>query len=224
MPAALRWPSSGKTIAWDRLREITPALHGFARALDDGCAAAEADPTLSPEGIRRRRAALGVAALKELAQYAPLVKAEAAVKRDLETITSKMTDMPPPPTTVAEASDGVELRAFIRAQKSPIDFVIAHLADRRVLGAVLHGALPALAGLSEAEFNVVQDKARRAHHPLQAEAIAQLSKAAADAIEGVAAARRLVCERCEVIIGDDGEARSIHDPSHARLTVVPIAG
>jgi hypothetical protein len=34
-----------------------------------------------------------------------------------------------------------------------------------------------------------------------------------------------VCERCEVSIGDDGEARSIHDPDpRARLTVVPVAG
>jgi hypothetical protein len=84
--------------------------------------------------------------------------------------------------------------------------------------------LPELAGLTQAEFNFVQDKARREAHPLQAEAMAQLSKAYEEAREGVAAARRLVCERCEVIIGDDGEARSIHDPSHARLTVVPIAG
>ena len=38
--------------------------------------------------------------------------------------------------------------------------------------------------------------------------------------EGVAAARRLVCERCEVIIGADGEARSIHDPRSAERKIV----
>ena len=123
MPTSRRWPSSetARTIAWDCLRELPPALHGLARALDNSVSAIEADKELSPEGIKKRRADLGLKALKELAAYKPYADVEKAIQRDRDTITKNMTGMPKPPETVAEAVEATELRAFIRGQKSPAD-------------------------------------------------------------------------------------------------------
>jgi hypothetical protein len=123
----------------------------------------------------------------------------------------RMTDLPPPPSSVADVSLAKEVRAHIKRQKSPIDFVIGSMSDPRVLGPVLNA--PAfLSGLSDTEWNLVRSRARAALHPAQVEMQGLLTKALDDVREGVAAAQRLLMERCEVRRDDDGQFRSIREP------------
>jgi hypothetical protein len=71
------------------------------------------------------------------------------------------------------------------------------MSDARVLGAILN-APAALSGLNDAEFNLLRDRARSALHPEQHALQQGLARALDDLQKGVAAARRLVCERCQL--------------------------
>ncbi len=198
------------------------ALHGVARVTDNAAAGVESDDNLSKAGIQRKRAALGIVTVKELQNFEPHLRAERAVRRDIETFTSKMSNLLKTPSSPAEVSDAVEIRNFVRQQKSPVDYIIRHMTDPRVLRAVLHAPLPDLVGLTQAEFNHVRSKALSAAHPEQVVAIDALSKALGELNEGMAATRRLVCERTETRLDADGEFRSIYEPApQPRLSVVP---
>ncbi len=77
--------------------------------------------------------------------------------------------------------------------------------------------------MTAAEFEHVQSRVRRNLYPLQTEAIAQLSKGLADITEGMAATKRLVCERAAVRIDADGEVRGQHESEPApRLSAVKM--
>ena len=94
-----------------------------------------------------------------------------------------------------------EIRAHIRRQKSRIDVAMRSMSDPRMLSAMLT-APACLSGLSDAEKNVVRERARSAPHPQQAQMQQQLAKSLDDLRGGLDAARRLVRERCQ--IGEDG--------------------
>jgi hypothetical protein len=68
-----------------------------------------------------------------------------------------------------------------------------------------------LSGLSDAEFKVVRERARAALHPEQVQMQQQLTKSLEELRAGVAAAKRMLLERCEVR-DDDGRFRSVHEP------------
>lgn len=216
------WLDCGTTIAWSRLHETVDALHGLARVVDDSCYQAEQDADLSPDGIRRRRSEVGRQALTELANFKPLKTAEKATLENIELLERKMTDMPQPPTGAADMP-GREIRNHIRQQKSPIDFVMKRLSNPRVLAAVLSEEA-FLSGLTDAELNVVRDRARKTLHPQQADMRDKLAKALTELREGVEAARRVVLERCEMRVDDDGQFRSVRElPPHGKLSVMPAA-
>lgn len=84
----------------------------------------------------------------------------------------------------------------VKTQKSPIDFAVKSLSDARTLGAILT-APPFLSGLTDAEWKLVQDRARTAFHPEQVAMQKSLRKALDDLHEGIDATRRAVCERCD---------------------------
>ena len=86
------------------------------------------------------------------------------------------------------------------------------ISDPRMLGAILN-APPFLSGLNDSEYNLVHSKARTTLHPEQSEMQRQLRKSLDDLKAGVEAARRLICERCELVLGDDGQARTASDPT-----------
>lgn len=199
VPTILRWPSPeiAKAISWDRLRDSVDALRGLARAVDQGCAGAEQDRDLSHAGIRRRRNKIGQTALGELANFKPIKAAEKAVADNLAFLEEKMVEMPKPPGTFADVMLAQEIRAFVRTQKSPIDFVMKSITDRSVLSAILT-APDYLSGLTAAEWNVVRARAREALHPEETEMQKQLTKAIEDVRAGVAATRRAVLDRCEM--------------------------
>jgi hypothetical protein len=69
-----------------------------------------------------------------------------------------------------------------------------------MLGAILT-APACLSGLSDAEWNVMRERARTALHPEQAQMQQWLTKARDELRGGVEAARRTVWERCQ--IGED---------------------
>lgn len=205
------------------VHETVDALHGLCRAVDDNCFQTEQNIDLSSDGIIRRRAELGRQALTELASFKALKTAEKATLNDIELLESKMTNMPQPPTNVVEVAQAQELRAHIRAQKSPIDFIMKHLSNPRILAAVLT-ADAFLSGLSDAEFNLVRERARTTLHPVQAEMQTKYTKALGELREGLEAARRVVLERTEMRIDDDGQFRSVHEPPlRGRLTTAPKA-
>jgi hypothetical protein len=207
VPTRLRWPppETAKTIAWDKAREAVELLHALMRTVDDGCLQAEQNADLSPEGVARRRQALGRQALSELETWPPLRAAERAITENIDYLEKKITDLPQPPTAVADVMLAQEIRQHIRRQKSRIDVVMRSIPDPRMLGAVLT-APAVLSGLSDAEWNVVRERARTALHPQQAEMQQQLAKSLDDLRAGLKAASRMVRERCQM--GDDD---SIHE-------------
>jgi hypothetical protein len=88
--------------------------------------------------------------------------------------------------------------------------IIHGMSDPRILSAILNA--PAfLSGLSAAEFKVVRERARAALHPEQVQTQQQLTKSLEELREGLAAAKRLLLERCE-LRDDDGQLHSIHEP------------
>ncbi|MBR0703130.1 hypothetical protein JQ599_24730 [Bradyrhizobium diazoefficiens] len=216
-PTALRWPSPdvANTVAWDRLRDCVQVLQGLARAVDGNCFAAEQDRDLSAEGIRRRRTRIGQQALAELAELKPVKAAEKAVADNLAHLEERMVEMPRPPSSIAEVMLAQEIREFVRRQKSPIDFVMRSVGDRAVLSAILN-APNFLSGLSETEWNVVRGRARETLHPEETNAQQQLRKAMGDVLEGVAATKRALMERCEMREDSEGNLHSVHEPALAK--------
>jgi len=218
----LNWLEAGTTIAWSRLHEAVDALHGLCRAVDNNCLQTEQNIDLSPDGVARRRTELGRQALTELASFKAFKTAEKATLNDIEFLEKKMVDLPQPPSSVADVP-GKEIRNHIRQQKSPIDFVIKHISNPRVLAAVLSEE-SFLSGLSDVELSVVRERARTALHPVQADMQAKLTKALNELREGVEATQRLLLERTEMRADDDGQFRSVHEPlPRGRLTAVPRA-
>jgi hypothetical protein len=65
-------------------------------------------------------------------------------------------------------------------------------------------------GLTDAEFKVVRERARAALHPEQVLMQQQLTKARDELRAGIAAAKRLLLERCE-LRDDDGQLQSIQE-------------
>jgi hypothetical protein len=140
------------------------------------------------------------------------------VSRDIQVMESRMQPAPKPPTGFFETEQASKIRDFIARQSSPIDFVTKNMGDPRVVGAVLNA--PAfLSGIGDAEWNWVRERARQALNPTQVENIAALQKALGEVREGIAAAERMLLERCEMRKDDDGEFRHITEPqSRINLT------
>ena len=128
--------------------------------------------------------------MQELADFKPLKKAEKSATDNLDLLDKKMTDIPRPPAAPADAV-GWEIRDHIRRQKSPVDFVMQRLYSPRILAAVL-SEQGFLSGLSEAELNLVRERARRTLHPEQAAMQDKLTQAIADLRAGLEAAKRVV--------------------------------
>jgi hypothetical protein len=63
---------------------------------------------------------------------------------------------------------------------------------------------PYLSGLTDVEWNVVRERARAALHPQQEEMQRWLKRALAEVVEGMAAAKRMLLERCEMREDNDG--------------------
>lgn len=57
---------------------------------------------------------------------------------------------------------------------------------------------PYLSGLTDVEWNVVRERARAALHPQQEEMQRWLKRALAEVVEGMAATKRMLLERCEM--------------------------
>jgi len=57
---------------------------------------------------------------------------------------------------------------------------------------------PYLSGLTDVEWNVVRERARAALHPQQEGMQRWLKRALAEVVEGMAATKRMLLERCEM--------------------------
>ncbi|MER8464201.1 hypothetical protein [Mesorhizobium sp. M1396] len=208
-PASTRWPSTA--IHWEKLKEAVAAVRALITAVDANCRGVEQDSDLSPEGIYRKRAEIGRRAVGDLTDFAPLRSAESAVSRAVAVFESGMVDLPKAPSGIAEVALAQELRAHVRAQENPTGFVLNHLDDGRVVGAVLH-APGFLSGLKDEGLNVIRDRARSALHPEQV----QHRKEAEEALEvlrkGIAAAQRMILARTETRIDRDDKVRGIREP------------
>jgi hypothetical protein len=219
VPAMLRWPANiAKTVAWDRLRECVDALRGLLFVVNANCLEAEQDQDLSPEGIIRRRSQIGQQALTELADFKPFQVAEKAVANNLAFLEERMVELPKPTTNSVEFLMEQEIRAYLNQEKSPINVVLKSMSDQRLVSAVLT-APPYLSGLSDTQWNMVRERARAALHPEQAEMQEWLKKALAEVREGMAAAKRILLERCEMREDGNGQFSAIRNtgkqPSHS---------
>jgi hypothetical protein len=139
------------------------------------------------------------------------VLAAKAVAHNIEYLEHRMTDLPKPPTNVADVILAQEIRQHIRSQKSPFDLATKSISDPRVLGAILN-APPFLSKLSENELNLVRERARIALHPEQAEMQRWLKKALEDLREGVAATKRAILGRCQI-----REVPELSDLNHQQI-------
>lgn len=101
-------------------------------------------------------------------------------------------------------------------QKSPIDFAVKSTTDPRILSAILN-APSFLSGLNEAEWNLVRDRARQALHPEHTDMEKQLTQARDELRKGFDATKRVLLERCEMREDDDGQFRSVREPSPAGI-------
>lgn len=194
VPTRQRWPDANTNTEWGKLHAAVDALHDLVTSLENNCRIAEDDSDLTVQGIARRRAVIGQQALAELKDFAPYISAEKAANNTTDVLEGRMTELPKPPTTYAEVAEAEEIRAFIRQQKSPIDFIFKHLSNPRVVRAVLT-ADAFLTGLSDTEHNLVRERARAALHPVPAETQQRMAKALDELRAGVEAARRMVLER-----------------------------
>lgn len=213
VPTMQRWPSDANTIAWDKLRSCVDALRSLVYTVDMHCTEAERDRDLSAEGIVRRRARLGQQALAELESFKPLQDAIKAVESNLAFLEERMADLPKPTSNVIEFMMEQELRGHIGKQKSPFEFILRSIADRRILSAVLN-APPCLSGLLDTEWGTVREKARTMLYPQEAEMQQWLKKAVSEVQEGGAAARRALMERC----GIRGEGTTQKERSQQQAT------
>lgn len=157
----------------------------------------------------------GRQALTELSDFKPFRTAEKAVASNLALLEERMVELPKPTTSGPEFMLEQEIRGYISEQKSSVDFVLKSMADRRVVSAVLN-APPYLSGLSDTEWNMVRERARAALHPEQSEMQQWLKKALSEVEEGMAAAKRMLLERCEMREDDNGQFRSIREPLPGR--------
>lgn len=222
VPTMLRWPADiGKTIAWDRLRECVDALRGLVFVVNANCLEAEQDQDLSPEGIMRRRTLIGQQALIELADFKPLQVAEKAVANNLAFLEQRMVELPKPTTNSIEFMMEQEIRGYLNHEKSPINVVLKSMSDQRMISAVLT-APPYLSGLTDTQWNMVRERARAALHPEQAEMQEWLNKALSEVREGMAAAKRIVLERCEMREDGDGQFSAIREPLSRRAASTAI--
>ena len=71
---------------------------------------------------------------------------------------------------------------------------------------------PYLSGLTDVEWNVVRERARAALHPQQEEMQRWLKRALAEVVEGMAATKRMLLERCEMREDNDGQFHSTREP------------
>jgi hypothetical protein len=68
----------------------------------------------------------------------PLRAAERAITENIDYLEKKMTDLPQPPTAVADVMLAQEIRQHFRSQKFPIDLAVKSMSDPRMLGAILN--------------------------------------------------------------------------------------
>ncbi len=207
-PGASRWPKA-ETAAWVRLRAAVASMHVAATAVDAGCSAIDADKALSLSGARQKKAALGKAALADIEGKA-YQSALRFTDGDIANFENKIASLlPPPATEFADVALAQELRTLVRSSKSPIDAAVRGLSDPRIVAAILH-APPMACGLSDAEHDLVRQRARMAAAPQQASAVDALVKARTDIVEASAAMRRLIEERCSL---DEHELPPLRAPA-----------
>ena len=89
VPTTLRWPTS-EVAAWGRLRDGVDALRDMLRALDNACQRVERDHRLQPQEVRRHRTELGERALRQLADFKPVLTAERAINENFDKLEPKM--------------------------------------------------------------------------------------------------------------------------------------
>ncbi|TIL63152.1 MAG: hypothetical protein E5Y89_25830, partial [Mesorhizobium sp.] len=177
-PTSARWPSTA--LHWEKLKKAVEAIRELVAGMDADCMAVERDSDLSVDGIARRRVEIARRAFGKLADLPTQTAAEAAVASAISMFEARMVDLPKSPLTVAEVALAQELRTYMRAQKNPIGFVLNHLDDKRLVGAVLD-APGFLSGLEDEGLNVIRDRAKSALHPEQV----QQRKDAEEALEAL---------------------------------------
>lgn len=108
-----------------------------------------------------------------------------------------MSEIPPPPSSLADVMLAQEIRAYVARHSSPIDFAMKNIGDPRVLTALLH-APACLSGLTEDQRKVIHQRAREALHPEKTQLQQKLGAALGDFQKGLDSAQRMVMERCEM--------------------------
>lgn len=208
-PASVRWPTN--TIHWEKLAEAVAATRALVASVDASCRAVEQDCDLSLEGICRKRAELGRRAIRDLSDLKPVRSAKAAVSSAVSVFESGMVKLPKAPAGADEVALAQELRAFVLAQENPVGFVLNHLDDGRVVAAVLH-APGFLSGIDEVGLTVIRERSRSALHPDQVRNRKEAEEALETLDKGIAAARRMVLDRTETRIDQDGQVRHVREP------------
>jgi len=174
-----KWPQEGpesQTSYWSALRESVSDLRGLMYTLDDRFERIELDGDLSDQGKARARAELASSALDELKEYKPVKKVSNAVARRIANLKERITIMPGNATSHQDIVIAAEIRALIRAQKEPEQFVFSHRSDAKLVAAVL-AAPSLLSGLTQEAAERIRAVAFEALHPNEVKEIAALEAA-----------------------------------------------
>ncbi|RUU59443.1 hypothetical protein [Mesorhizobium sp. M2C.T.Ca.TU.002.02.1.1] len=210
-PQSIHWRDTAALMHWQDLKGTVDAARSLVLAVDEQCRAVESDSDLSPEGRARRRVEIAQKAMADFAAFKPLAKAESSVAKALSIFESKMTSLPKKPDHVADVMLAQEIRAHVAKQSSPANYVLSHLSDPAIVGAVLN-APGYLTGLANTDLVVIRERAASSLHPEETKRIKEASEALEATRQGIEAAKRMILERCDARHDRDNVIRSKQAP------------
>jgi hypothetical protein len=197
----LKWPKNTDDSPswWKALHDTVDGARVIMAMLDEVFEDIDRDPDLSPSGRAKRRAEQAASALKELDEYAPLVKAANLTEKRITRVREKVSLLPESPTpTGVDIALATEIRAAVRAEKEPEKFAFGLRGDAKVMQAVL--SAPAfLSGMTNEGVERLRAAALESLYPSERAEMEQLTSAEKIAREAVISARNRIAERAGLV-------------------------
>jgi hypothetical protein len=195
---------------WIALRNCVEGVRELLREVNEEMTAIENDRDLNPPGLARKRAGVAKAALSKLDDFIKLQVAEFEVENRIESLRQKIRTLiaQGEPKSPAEAALAGEIRAYLAKQKSPALAAIQHMADPRVVAAVLN-APSFLSGMAEEEVGKFRSAALDSTDPAQEER--EVTSALAVCRTAIKAAQQMIGRRTDVRKDPDNKWRHINE-------------
>ena len=206
VPGQSKWPPP-EFVHWQKLHAAADEARDRVAQTWAAFQAIESDADLSPEGKARQKKKVAAAAITEFQQSKALMRAKEAVDRQVEKWCEKTGLAVKPPTNIADAVVGAEIRAHVANMKSgKLDFLAKHGTDPVVASAILT-APNFLSDLTDEETAFVKKKVEEHVAPEISEAREATLKAMTEAEQGWQKAIDRIAGRAGLMKGPDGSWR-----------------